>query len=334
MRKVIVLGGTGFVGLHVCEKLVRQGWSVTVVTRRRTNARHLQHLPLLTVLEFDVHNEAALTAALVGHDAVVNLVAILHGNQAAFDKVHVALPQKLARACVAAGARQLVHVSALGVDPLQPETAPSQYLRSKSQGEAVLLQAAANGTRAPFALSVLRPSVVFGAEDQFLNLFARLQRVAPFVPLAGAEARFQPVWVEDVATAVVRCLALGGSAAKQSAPRVIEACGPDVFTLRELVQLAGRLSGVRQGRGRPVLGLPHWLGRLQATLMEFMPGQPLMSRDNLDSMQKPNVATGKLPGLASLGITPAALRPVADIYLRQGQPDQGLPGLRARSSGR
>jgi len=333
MKKVMVLGGTGFVGQHVCEKLVRQGWSVTVVTRRRTSARHLQHLPLLTVLEFDVHNEAALTAALVGHDAVVNLVAILHGNQAAFDKVHVALPQKLGRACVAARVRQLVHVSALGADPLQPEAAPSLYLRSKSQGEAVLLQAAANGAQAPFALSVLRPSVVFGAEDQFLNLFARLQVLAPFVPLAGAEARFQPVWVEDVATAVVRCLALGGSTASQSAPRLIEACGPEVFTLRELVQLAGRLSGVRHGQGRPVFGLPHWLGRLQATLMEFMPGQPLMSRDNLDSMQKPNVATGKLPGLASLGITPAALRPVAEIYLRQGQPDQGLPGLRARGRG-
>jgi NADH dehydrogenase len=333
MKKVMVLGGTGFVGQHVCEKLVREGWSVTVVTRRRTNASHVQHLPLLTVLEFDVHNEAALTAALVGHDAVVNLVAILHGNQAVFDKVHVALPQKLGRACVAARVHQLVHVSALGADPLQPEAAPSLYLRSKSQGEAVLLQAAANGARAPFALSVLRPSVVFGAEDQFLNLFARLQVLAPFVPLAGAEARFQPVWVEDVATAVVRCLALGGSAASQSAPRVIEACGPEVFTLRQLVQLAGRLSGVRDGQGRPVFGLPNWLGRLQATLMEFMPGQPLMSRDNLDSMQRPNVATGKLPGLASLGITPAALQPVAEVYLRQGQPDQGLPGVRARARG-
>ena len=333
MNKVMVLGGTGFIGQHVCEKLVRQGWSVTVVTRRRTNARHVQHLPLLTVLEIDVHNEGSLTAALVGHDAVVNLVAILHGNQAAVDKAHVALPQELARACVAARVQQLVHVSALGADPLQPAAAPSMYLRSKSQGEAVLLQAVANGAQAPFALSVLRPSVVFGAEDQFLNLFARLQVLAPFVPLAGAEARFQPVWVEDVATAVVRCLALGGSAASQSPPRVIEACGPEVFTLRELVQLAGRLSGVGHGQGRPVFGLPRWLGRLQATLMEFMPGQPLMSRDNLDSMQRPNVATGKLPGLASLGITPAALRPVAEIYLRQGQPDQGLPGLRARARG-
>lgn len=334
MKKAMVLGGTGFIGRHVCEKLVREGWAVTVVTRRRANARHLQHLPLLTVLEFDVHNEAALTGALVGHDAVVNLVAILHGNQAAFDRVHVTLPQKLARACGAARVHQLVHISALGADPLQPAAAPSMYLRSKSQGEAVLLQAAANGAQAAFGLTVLRPSVVFGAEDQFLNLFAKLQVLAPFVPLAGAEARFQPVWVEDVATAVVRCLALGSRTASASGSRVVELCGPEVFTLRELVQLAGRLSGVRHGLGRPVFGLPRWLGRLQAALMEFLPGPTLMSRDNVDSMERPNVATGKVPGLDSLGITPAALRPVAGTYLRQGRPDQGMSGIRARSSGR
>jgi uncharacterized protein YbjT (DUF2867 family) len=334
MNKVMVLGGTGFIGRHVCEKLVREGWAVTLLTRRRANARHLQHLPLLTVLEFDVHKEAALTAALAGHDAVVNLVAILHGNEAAFDRVHVALPHKLARACDAARVHQLVHISALGADPLQPSAAPSMYLRSKSQGEAVLIQAAASGSLAPFALTLLRPSVVFGAEDQFLNLFAKLQALAPFVPLAGAEARFQPVWVEDVAAAVVRCLALSSRAPSASAPRVVELCGPEVFTLRDLVQLAGRLSGVRHGLGRPVFGLPRWLGRLQAMLMEFLPGPTLMSRDNVDSMERPNVATGKVPGLEALGITPAALRPVAQIYLRQGHPDQGLPGIRARSSGR
>ena len=170
MKKIMVLGGTGFVGAHVCEKLVREGWRVTVLTRRRANARHLLHLPLLTVLECNVHDEAALAAALAGHDAVINLVAILHGSQAAFDKVHVALPQKLARACRAARVRQLVHLSALGADALQPQVAPSMYLRSKSQGEAALMQAAASGAEAPFALTILRPSVIFGAEDKLLKL--------------------------------------------------------------------------------------------------------------------------------------------------------------------
>ena len=334
MKKIMVLGGTGFVGAHVCEKLVREGWRVTVLTRRRANARHLLHLPLLTVLECNVHDEAALAAALAGHDAVINLVAILHGSQAAFDKVHVALPQKLARACRAARVRQLVHLSALGADALQPQVAPSMYLRSKSQGEAALMQAAASGAEAPFALTILRPSVIFGAEDKLLNLFAALQKIAPFVPLAGANAQFQPVWVEDVARAVVSCLARRPGLSAEQTPQVLELCGPEVFSLKQLVQLAGQLSGVREGRGRPVFGLPNWLGHLQAALMVLAPGEPLMSRDNLDSMRQPNVASGRLPGLASLGITPAALRPVAQAYLTQNKPGQGLLGLRERASGR
>ena len=317
MKNILLVGGTGFVGSHVCEKLVRQGWHVTVPTRRLSNARQLLPLPLVTVLELDVHDEAALLRAVAGHDAVVNLVAILHGTQAAFEKVHVALPQKLARACIAAHIKQLVHISALGADAQHPESAPSMYLRSKGQGEAVLMQAAGIGAAAAFDLTILRPSVIFGAEDKFLNLFARLQTVFPLMPLARADARFQPVWVQDVAAAVVRSLERDGTVSVANAPRVVEACGPDVFTLKELVQLAAQLSGIRKGRGRPVISLPLWLGRLQARLMELAPGEPLMSRDNLDSMQRDNVASGTLPGLQSLGITPAALRPIAAEYLKR-----------------
>jgi NADH dehydrogenase len=336
MKNVLVLGGTGFVGAHVCEKLVRQGWHVTVPTRRRSHAQHLLPLPFLTVLELDVHDEPALTRAVAGHDAVVNLIAILHGNQDAFDKVHVALPQKLARACIAGGVKHVVHVSALGADALQPQSAPSIYLRSKGQGEAVLMQAAVGAgagvaAHAGFDLTILRPSVIFGAEDKFLNLFARLQKYLPIMPLAGAPARFQPVWVEDVAGAVVKSLERGGVESPDNAPHVLELCGPDVFTLQELVQLSAQLSGVRQGRGRPVLALPRWLGRLQAMLMELAPGEPLMSRDNLDSMQRDNVASGKLPGLASLGITPGALIPIAQDYLTQNTPARGLLAIRQRS---
>lgn len=308
MNTILVLGGTGFVGAHVCEKLVRAGWHVTVPTRRRKNARHILHLPGLTVLETNVHDPVALARAVQGHQAVVNLVAVLHGNAARFNAVHVALPQSLAQACSAAQVRQLVHVSALGADPQHPDAAPSEYLRSKSRGEAALLHPA---QPAPWQLTLLRPSVIFGAEDKFLNLFARLQTVAPLVPLAGANARFQPVWVQDVANAVVRSLAPGAPGG------VVEACGPGVYTLRQLVQLAGRLSGVNEGRGRPVLGLPQWMGRLQALAMECLPGEPLMSRDNLDSMRTPNVATGQHPGLEALGITPAALEPIAQGYLRR-----------------
>jgi NADH dehydrogenase len=317
MKKIFVLGGTGFLGTHVCEKLVRQGWQVTVPTRRRANANAVLHLPGLTVSELDVHDEAALSKALAGHDAVVNLVAILHGNQAAFERVHVALPRKLAHACAVAGVKQVVHVSALGADALQPESLPSMYLRSKGEGEAVLIQAA-DGAGAGaagqvgFDLSILRPSVIFGAEDKFLNLFAKLQKVFPLMPLAGAAARFQPVWVQDVANAVVRCLQ-GASTAPS--PRIIEAVGPEVFTLKQLVQLSAQLSGVAGGFARPVISLPMWAGRLQATLMGLAPGEPMMSLDNLESMKVDNVATGKQPGLDSLGITASALQPIAQDYL-------------------
>jgi NADH dehydrogenase len=317
MKNVLLVGGTGFVGCHVCEILVRQGWRVTVPTRRRSNARHLQHLSLVTLLEMDVHDEAALSKEVAGHDAAINLVAILHGTQAQFDRVHVTLPQKLARACSAAPGKQLVHVSALGADAKQPQSAPSMYLRSKGEGEAVLLRAAVPGQPAAFDLTILRPSVIFGAQDKFLNVFAKLQKVLPVMPLAGADTRFQPVWVEDVANAVLRCLVRGRTVSIDNAPLILELCGPDVFTLRELVQLSAQLSGINGGRGRPVLALPQWLGRLQARLMELAPGEPLMSRDNLDSMRVDNVASGNCADLLSLGIEPAALRPIAAEYLKR-----------------
>ncbi len=317
MKKIFVLGGTGFVGSHVCEKLARQGWLVTVSTRRRAHASAVQHLPGLTVLELDVHDEAALAQAVAGHDAVVNLVAVLHGDQARFEHVHVALPQKLARACLRQHVARVVHVSALGADALQPTRLPSMYLRTKSEGEAVLLQAAQGGSAGAgadqgFDLSILRPSVIFGAQDKFLNVFAKLQKVLPLMPLASAGARFQPVWVQDVARAVVACLQPDVGL---PSPRTIEVAGPQVFTLKALVQLAAQLSGVCAGRGRPVLPLPAWAGRLQALLMGLAPGEPLMSLDNLDSMQLDNVASGKLPGLDALGIRAAALEPIARSYL-------------------
>ena len=305
MNKILILGGTGFVGSHLCEKLTRLAWRSTVPTRRLAGAKHLWMLPLLDLFEADVHDEAALTRLVAGHDAVVNLVGILHGNEAAFDKMHVQLPQKLARACAATGVRRVVHVSALGAG----NDAPSMYQRSKARGEEVL-------RAADLDLTVLRPSVIFGPEDKFLNLFARLQRVFPVLPLAGSAAKFQPVWVEDVAAAVVTSLQ-----ERRRIGETYEACGPQVLTLKELVQLAGRYSGFE----RPIIPLPMALGRLQALLMEMAPGEPLISRDNLDAMKVDNIASGRLPGLQALGITPTALSTIAPSYLNtQGQEDELL----------
>ena len=306
MKKILILGGTGFVGRHLCEKLAALPCRVTVVTRRRRNAQHLQMLPIVDIVEIAGHDSASLTPLLASHDAVVNLIAILHGTEEAFEKAHVQLPLELARACAAVGQRRIVHVSALGASA----NAPSMYLRSKARGEAVLQDAALD-------VSMLRPSVIFGAEDKFLNTFASLQQFIPVIPLAGSDARFQPVWVEDVATALVRCLE-----DKTTIGKTYEACGPEVFTLKQLVQLAGRYSGVNHGAGRPVFGLPDALARVQAWLMELAPGEPLMSRDNLDSMKADNVASGQLPGLDALGIAASALSAVAPFYL-------GAKGLRS-----
>jgi len=301
-RRILVLGGTGFVGSSLCERLVARdaGSRVTVATRRLAHARTVQFLPTVDVAECDVHDDAQLERLLAGHDAVVNLIAILHGSAADFDKVHVQFARRLAGACTKVGVRRVLHVSALGV----AEDAPSKYLRSKAQAEAVW-------RASPLAVSVLRPSVIFGQGDRFLNLFAALQSVLPIMLLACAEARFQPVWVEDVAEALVRCLERPATIGQ-----VYECAGPEILTLRELVQLAGRLSGCE----RRVLALPEGLGKLQAMAMELLPGIPLMSRDNILSMRVPNVATGDVPGLDDLGIDAAALEAVSSLYLA---PDQG-----------
>ncbi|MBK7507971.1 MAG: complex I NDUFA9 subunit family protein [Comamonadaceae bacterium] len=305
MKRILILGGTGFVGRHICTRLSQAGWSAVVPSRSPAAARHLAGLPRVDVVPGDVHDEATLIRLLAGADAVVNLVAILHGSEAAFEQVHVELPKKLARACAAAGVRRLVQVSALGA----ALDGPSMYQRSKARGEAVLQAAAAAGI---LDLTVLRPSVIFGAQDKFLNVFAQLQRMFPVIPLAGADTRFQPVWVEDVAAAVMRCLQDDATIGQ-----TFEACGPEVFTLRDLVRLAGQYAGVNQGRGRAVFALPMPLARLQAWLMERLPGEPLMSGDNLDSMAVDNIASGKVPGLDALGITPAALAAIAPGYLRK-----------------
>jgi uncharacterized protein YbjT (DUF2867 family) len=312
---VLITGGSGFVGRSLAERLARRdaGLRITVPTRRLMRASPLKALPTLTLIEADIAHadDAALAALVAGHDAVVHLVAVLHGNEERFRRLHVELPRRLAAACAAAGVRRLVHVSALGV----ARDAPSMYLRSKAEGEALLRASGLDVT-------VLRPSVMFGARDKLLNTFAALQAVLPVVPLAAADAQFQPVWVEDVAAAIVACLERPSTIGQ-----VIECAGPDVMTLRELVQRAGEWSG----HPRPIVALPDALARVQAALMALAPGEPLMSKDNLDSMRVPNVASGALPGLAALGITPASLAQVGPTYLGGDDGCARYEPLRARA---
>lgn len=312
---VLVLGGSGFVGRALCEQLTRQfgaGVRITVPTRRLRHAQSVQPLPGVTVLQADVFND--LPRLVPGHDVVVNLIAILQGSTAAFERVHVELPRRIAAAMTGAGVTRLVHVSALGVS----EQAPSRYLRSKAAGEAVLQVAAQTQG---LALTLVRPSLVFGAGDASVNLFAQLQGLFPLMPLAGAQAQLQPVWVQDLAAALVQVLLR-----REAIGETYDVAGPRVLTLGELVRLAGQVAG----HPRPVLPLPGPLATLQALAMECLPGEPLLSRDNLASLTVPNVASGQRPGLAELGITPSSLEAVLPTYLAPGMGVARLDAWRAR----
>ena len=297
MKRIVLTGGTGFVGRAIAARAAARWPSARLVvpTRHLAAGRHLQVLPNVDLIACDVHDAQKITPLLEDADALVHCVAILHGGAAAFERVHVALPRTLATACQTTGVRRVLHVSALAVGV----EAPSAYLRSKAAGEAVWR---ASG----LAVVMLRPSVIFGVEDRFTNLFAQLLRLFPVMPLAGANAQFQPVWVGDVAEAVLTCL----DRPALLAGAVIECAGPEVMTLKDIVKRVGWMSACE----RPVWPLPEALGRLQAAGMSLLPGDPLMSLDNLLSMRVPSIASGRQPGLAALGIVPAALEILATHF--------------------
>jgi uncharacterized protein YbjT (DUF2867 family) len=297
-QTIAVIGGASFIGGHLINRLVSDGHSVRVATRRREKAKDLTILPV-DVLEVNVFDPAQLDAFISGADAVINLAGILHSRPGQpygpdFARVHVELPKKIVSACAAQNIHRLIHVSALGADP----QGPSMYLRSKGDGERVLQAARGLNT------TIFRPSVVFGPGDAFLNKFASLQRALPVPPLACAQARFQPVYVGDVARAIVNALDNAGTYG-----RTYELGGPRVYTLAELVRFAGQVIG----KNRKIYALPAWAGRLQARLLELLPGPPMLTRDNLDSMKIDSVMTGPLA--PELGVTPTSLEVIAPEYL-------------------
>ena len=302
--RVLVIGGTGFVGQCVVSRLVAAGHVVHVPTRRLAHARELKVHPTVTVLQADVHDPVVLGQLVAGCDIVINLVGILHSQTgkpygADFDRAHVKLPRQIAQACCANAVKQFIHISALGADV----NGPSGYLRSKAAGEQAVCEVFARFDR-PDSYTFLRPSVIFGPGDQFMNMFARLARVFPILPMAGAQARMQPIFVGDVATVVMRVLN-----APMAFGKAYDLAGPRTYTLGELVELAALWSG----RPRKVINLPMSLGRLQAFMFECLPGVPLMSRDNLDSLQVDNVMQGPLD--PDLALVPTPLESVAPVYL-------------------
>jgi NADH dehydrogenase len=307
MLTVVVFGGSGFIGSHLVARLSQLGVRVVVPTRRYERAKHLIFLPRVEVVEADIGDDATLRRLLLQKDAAINLVGLLHSRRGTpygedFKRAHVELPRRIVAACAQQGVTRYLHMSALGA----AVDGPSMYLRSKADGEV------AARAEASVAATIFRPSVVFGEGDTFLNTFARLQRFLPFVPLAGAETDFQPVFVGDVAQAFGAALA-----EPRTRHQVFELGGPQIYPLAELVRLAGKYSH----HPRPVFGIPDWVARMQAGLFELLPGDPLISRDNLDSMKVDSVVDPAIQATtaAALGITPTPLEAVAPHYLSQAE---------------
>ncbi len=317
IKKVLLLGGSGFIGTYIVNRLSQRGIEVTVPTRRRERTKALIMQPGVEMPEADIGCEKTLTELMRGHDAVINLVGILHSRDVKFPfsrdfaEAHVELPKKIVAACQAAGVRRLVHMSALKADP----KAPSEYLASKGEGEAIVRAA-----QGELDVTIFRPSVVFGLGDAFLSLFAKMLKVSPIFPLGFGQARFQPVWAADVADAFVDSL---GDAATFG--QTYELVGPKVYTLRELVDYTAELCGSKAR----IVALSDGWAYLQAGLMWLAP-KPLLSPDNLRSMQVDSVCEGgdcRLPA----AWRPTALEAVAPTYIARQTPKGKLDSFRYRA---
>ena len=316
LKNVLLIGGSGFVGGWIANRLSERGIRVTIPTRRRDNTKQLILLPTVDMVEANVNDPQQLAQLMHGQDAVINLVGILHDHDSrlpygkGFAAAHIELPRKIIAAMQQTGVRRLVHMSALNA----AVDAPSEYLRSKGEGEAIVRAAMGE-----LDITVFRPSVIFGPGDAFLNMFAKLLRLFPFFPLGCGAARFQPVYVGNVAEAFTGCLT-----DRNTFGQTYDLCGPKVYTLRELVEYTGELIG----KPRPVLDLGDggW-AYLQAGLLWLLPNPP-MSPDNLRSMEVDSVTDGShnYPVWQ-----PMSLESVAPTYLSNVRPKMRLDTYRYRA---
>jgi uncharacterized protein YbjT (DUF2867 family) len=294
-----VLGGSGFIGRYVVKRLAARGEVIAVGCRNAEQAKFLKPMGdvgQIVPLNVGIGDETLLPAFLAGNDALVNCVGILRESGAqTFELVHHTGPARLARFAREAGVDRFVHISAIGADP----RSSSAYARTKAAGEQAVRDAFPTVT-------ILRPSVVFGPEDQFFNRFAAMAMISPVLPLVGGgETRFQPVYVGDVADAVVRCLV-----DQATAGRVYELGGPKVYTFREILDLL--LSEIR--RKRLFVDLPFGLAALQARLMSILPNPPL-TPDQVELLKSDNIVSSGALNLASLGLQPTAAEVIVPIYL-------------------
>jgi uncharacterized protein YbjT (DUF2867 family) len=298
-RRVTIFGGSGFIGRSIVQRLVENGTSVRVAARRPETVK--DHLPReigdkVEAVRVDIHDDAAVTAAVRDSEAVINLVAILYekGRQT-FRSIHVEGARRVAAAAKQAGARRMIQMSALGASPISE----AAYARTKAAGEQAVREVFADAT-------VVRPSIVFGRDDDFFNRFAGMASMSPALPLiGGGKSRFQPVFVEDVAAAFAAILGDPATAGK-----TYELGGPQVYTFRELMEILLEQMGSR----RLLLPLPFMAAEVQAYFLEWLPKPPL-TRDQIALLKSDNVLGGQEPGLRDLGIEPTALESVLPTYI-------------------
>lgn len=330
IERICILGGSGFVGTHLVSQLAARGLKVRVLSHRREMAKELILLPTVEVVEADVHDAHELVRQFRGMDAVINLVGILHEKKTGrvdlpsarrgdFQHVHIELARKVIHACGEAGVHRLLHMSALGADPVSR----SAYQRSKGIAEALVREAGMQHREHErwfldgpkfihgygLNVTIFRPSVIFGRGDSFLTMFARLLRLLPVLPLASAGTRFAPVYVEDVARAFADSLDNPATHGQ-----TYDLCGPKVYTLKQLIETVGKVIGKR----RSIIPLGRWASYFQAWAMEFKPGKKLMTRDNYFAMCTDNVCSGPWP--AVFAFQPSALEAVAPEYLSADTP--------------
>lgn len=319
-RLVTVFGGSGFVGRYIVRHLAEAGARVRVAVRDTEKAYFLKtcgDLGQVSLVPASVMSDQDVADAVEGADWVINCVGILYERgKRTFQAVHTDSAERIAKAAASAGASKLLHVSALGAD----KNSPSAYARSKAAGEHAVLAAFPQAT-------IFRPSVIFGPEDGFFNMFGDMARISPVLPYlsevvphaeGGGSTKFQPVYVDDVARAAVTALnddAHGG--------KTFELVGPAVLSMLEALQMVRRYTD----RTPWIIGMPFWLGRIQAAFLQFLP-KPLLTPDQVKLLQIDNVADGTRPGLADLGVTATTVETIVPTYLRRFRPYQQQKKLR------
>ena len=295
-----VFGGSGFIGRYVVRRLARAGKTVRVAVRNTERALFLKtagRIGQIVPLHAPVTDDGAVKRAVEGADWVVNLVGVLSESRAAsFQAIHVDAAARVARAAAAAGVKRLVHVSAIGADP----ESDSLYAASKGKGE-IAVRAAFPG------VTILRPSIVFGPEDNFFNRFAGMTRMLPFMPVIEGATRMQPVYAGDVADAVLAALQ-----SDETIGKTYELGGPKVWLFVDLLAYILKVTG----RDLSLVNMPVPLVRLQACLLEMLPGK-LLTRDQLKMLARDNVVSPNALGLSDLGISPTAVEQVVPDYLRR-----------------